>query len=129
MDLPTLMDTLCAQLRVEPMPADASGAYGLRFGDTTVNLRPVPPSEAFALQACLGRVRFEDPQMLQALLADNLLPAQGSNAALGLDGEGQVHLTEHISLARADIGQVQACLTRFVSRARAWQRRLTEGQA
>lgn len=128
MDLATVMNELCTQLRVTPLPPDECGAYGLRFGATTVNLRPLQ-HEALLLQAGLGVADLGDPQLLQSLLADNLLPARGSAAALGLDAQGQVQLIERIELGRSDTRAVLACLTRFVKRSIDWQARLAAPRA
>ena len=123
------MEQLRAELQLPPLNFDEQGRCALRFDSVAVDFSPVDSRDGLLLRSRLGFVGFNEAQVLESLLADNLFPSASGASVLGIDTEGAVLLSQRLSLDSHSHPEMMNQLRRFLSRARTWRVRLPQCQS
>lgn len=116
---------LASHLHLPDLSADGVGACALRFGEIGVSLIERPGEAAFIARSHLGRLdaALLDPA-LEHLLAACMFNDGASGAAVGVDAQGELFLTQHFREDGLSVAGFAHWLERFVLHARACRRRL-----
>lgn len=116
---------LASQLRLPDLAVNDGGACALQFGEIGVSLVERPGEDAFIARSHLGRL---DPAnidpALERLLAACMFSDGASGAAVGVDAQGDLFLTQHFREDGLSAASFVAWLERFVRHAQACRRRL-----